>query len=85
MKRLFELTVDEFVTLLQQNTVSPSPSPDTDQDEWMSRADACKILKVSLPTLNTMLNQGKLHRYKVGRKTLISRDEVQQIIENGKV
>ena len=42
--------------------------------------EAAKALRLSKNTLNNWLSQGKLKRVKIGRKTFISRQEVNQLL-----
>jgi excisionase family DNA binding protein len=44
--------------------------------------EAAKALRLSKNTLNNWLSQGKLKRVKIGRKTFVSRKEVNQLLED---
>jgi len=42
--------------------------------------EAAEVLRLSKNTLNNWLSQGKLKRVKIGRKTFVSRQEVNQLL-----
>jgi len=44
--------------------------------------EAAEVLRLSKNTLNNWLSQGKLKRVKIGRKTFVSRQEVNQLLED---
>jgi len=53
--------------------------PDT-QHPLLTIDEASEILRLSKNTLNNWLSQGKLKRVKIGRKTFLSRQEVNQLL-----
>ncbi|MCK7589274.1 helix-turn-helix domain-containing protein [Subsaxibacter sp. CAU 1640] len=49
-------------------------------EEFMSRNETAKLLKISLVTLHDWINKGILHPYKMGNKTYFSRKEITETI-----
>lgn len=54
-----------------------------DRTEWGSRGDACNLIKCSLPTLHSLINDGAIQRQKVGRRTLINLTDLRAKLESG--
>ena len=48
----------------------------------LTTQEAADTLRLSKNTLNNWLSQGKLKRVKIGRKTFVSRKEVNQLLED---
>ena len=76
-KMIYEMTVEEFFNefkkLNDKNTQN--------KKEYISREEVCRILHISLPTLNNLFNTNKLTRYKFGgRKVLIKMAEVESLL-----
>ena len=46
----------------------------------LTTEEAAKALRLSKSTVSNWISQGKLKRVKVGRKTFISRQEVNQLL-----
>ena len=44
---------------------------------YLSRHEVCKLLKISLPTLNDWSKLGRLQSYKMGNRVLYKQDEVE--------
>ena len=44
-------------------------------------SEAAQNLRLSKNTLNNWLSQGKLKRVKIGRRTFVSRQQVNQLLE----
>jgi excisionase family DNA binding protein len=51
--------------------------PENKTHSYMSRQDVCKLLKITLPTLNDWSKDGKLQSYKIGSRVLYKKDEVE--------
>jgi len=45
-------------------------------------SEAAQNLRLSKNTLNNWLSQGKLKRVKIGRRTFVSRQQVNQLLED---
>lgn len=58
---------------------------DADNDQWGTRADACEFLKVSFPTLHSLINQGLVKTRKVGRKTLVDLGNLRRAVADGRI
>jgi excisionase family DNA binding protein len=54
------------------------PVQTTQPDALISRNETAKLLGISLPTLLTYTNEGKVQSYRVGRKVLYKQSEVIQ-------
>lgn len=54
-------------------------------EEYGTRADACDFLKVSLPTLHALMNQGLVKFKKVGRKTIINLTDLKRAVADGRI
>lgn len=55
----------------QRNTPHPK------KNNYLSRNEVCKLLKISLPTLNDWSKLGRLQSYKIGNRVLYKQDEVE--------
>lgn len=53
--------------------------------EWGSRKDAAAIVRISLPTLHALINQGIIISRKIGRRTLINLTDLREKLANGEV
>lgn len=80
-KMIYEMTVEEFFN--EFNKLSDKNTQN--KKEYISRDEVCKILHISLPTLNNLFNQKKLTRYKFGgRKVLVKMAEVENLLAKEK-
>jgi excisionase family DNA binding protein len=52
------------------------PVQTTQPDALITRKETAKLLGISLPTLHTYTNEGKVQSYRVGRKVLYKQSEV---------
>jgi excisionase family DNA binding protein len=50
------------------------------QTKFLSRQEVAKLLKISLPSLNTYSKLGWLQSYKMGNRVLYKQDEVEQAL-----
>ena len=55
----------------QRNTIQPK------KNNFLSRQEVCKLLRISLPTLNDWSKLGRLQSYKIGNRVLYKQDEVE--------
>jgi excisionase family DNA binding protein len=52
--------------------------------QYMSRHEACKALRISIPTLMVLSKDGALKPYKIGgRRILYKKSEVEELINKG--
>ena len=51
-------------------------------DEWLTRKETAKLLKISLVCLHDWSNKGILKAYKVGNRTYFNRKEINAILFN---
>ncbi|MCF8273079.1 MAG: helix-turn-helix domain-containing protein [Flavobacteriaceae bacterium] len=61
---------------LKQNFIPKEP------DEFMSRNETAKLLKISLVCLHDWMNKGILKPYKMGNKTYFSRKQITEQMFN---
>ena len=50
-------------------------------DEWLTREDASKLLKVSISTVNNWKKVGKLISYGIGNRVYFRRSEVERCLK----
>ena len=54
------------------------PKPvEKNSTNFLSRQEVCKLLKITLPTLNDWSKLGRLQSYKIGNRVLYKLDEVE--------
>ena len=56
-----------------------------EQKKYYTRAEVCKLLKVSLPTLHSFINKGKITALKIGGRTLFDADAINESIKTKEV
>ena len=56
------------------NQVKPK---DNKQTKFISRDEVCRLLRISLPTLNDWSKLGRLQSYKIGNRVLYKQEEVE--------
>jgi hypothetical protein len=59
-----------------------SPKEKNQENEYITRADTAKLLKITLPTLHEWSKIGYLKSYKIGSRVLYKKCEVIQTLEN---
>jgi excisionase family DNA binding protein len=64
--------------------ITPETSRNQESQEYLSRAEVSQLLKISLFTLNDWTKQGHLKAYRMGRRVLYSRSEVQSSLKEVK-
>lgn len=76
--------VDDLLLRIEQiidkrlETLAP---PKEDQSEYITRKEAAGILKITLPTLHDWTKMGWLQSYKIGRRVLYKKQEVENSIQ----
>lgn len=53
------------------------PPASKQSDEYITRKEAADILHITLPTLNNRTTEGKLKGYRMGRRVLYKRGEIE--------
>jgi len=71
-----QIVEDKIKNLLIEN----SKRDDTKREEYITREEISKRLKISLPTLNTLTKEGTLVGYRIGRRVLYKWCEVEEIL-----
>lgn len=56
--------------------VNPVKNESSNTDEFATRMEVAKLLKITLPTLHDWTKQGIITSYKIGKRVLYKRDEV---------
>lgn len=56
------------------NVIHPTQQP----DGYITRQEACALLCITLPTLSTYTLEGKVKGYRIGRRVLYKKHEVEQ-------
>lgn len=74
------LALDEKLTRIEF-TLSAIAGIKPDDDELLDRQDAAKMLRVSLPTLSAMTNEGRIKGYRAGRQIRYKRRDLLKSLE----
>lgn len=78
---LSPITLDELATVIKMTvkrefeTINNSQKPEPDND-YLSRKETCKILGISLPTLNDYTKRGLVPSYRIGARIRYKKEEV---------
>jgi len=64
-------------------TTRAQPAPHAEARRWATIAQACEYSTLSRNTVNRLVNNRALTRWKVGRKVLIDLSELDRAIEGG--
>ncbi len=71
-----ELTAVIQMTVKREfETINNSQKPEPDND-YLSRKETCKILGISLPTLNDYTKRGLVPSYRIGARIRYKKEEV---------
>lgn len=73
-KQLIVETVQ--TTIKAQHQIEPSPT----QSDLLTRLQACKLLKISLPTLDARIKDGSIPYFRIGKKILFDEVKVMESI-----
>lgn len=68
---------DKIRGLIQENNSQKENS----KEKYASRKEVSERLRISLPTLNSYIKQGKIKSYRIGRRILFKWDEVENVLE----
>jgi excisionase family DNA binding protein len=55
------------------------------EPEYLTPKEASKLLKVSAPTLISMMKSGRIDALRIGGRVLIDKEKLTQAMQNGKV
>lgn len=70
--------LDEKLAKLTGNT---EVKPSTSENEYLTRKETCQILRISLPTLGNYVKQGIIKKYRIGRRVLFKKVEIESLFE----
>jgi len=62
----------------------PSGTSPAGANEAMTVSEAAKTLRISLPKMYELVHDGKVHSLTVGRKILVSRSSLMNLLKEGK-
>ena len=83
--QISEITLDELLSKLSElfeAKLEQSKLPQNkNRSTYLTRIEACKILKISLPSLTEYTKQGWLQSYKIGNRILYKPEEIDQAIQ----
>lgn len=85
---ILESIAHSLEKLIQINGVAqqsnPSPSAISDSiPESMTVTEAAKLLRISTPKMYELLQAGKIHSIRIGRKIVVSRTSLLAFLTNG--
>lgn len=72
-----QIVEDKIKNLLSENT----RNYENIKEQYATRHEVSKRLRISLPTLNTFTKQGILNGYRMGRRVLYKWDEVEAVLQ----
>jgi excisionase family DNA binding protein len=78
------LTVSDLLLRIEQifdAKMGAVPSTENPQSDYITRKEAARLLKISLPTLHDWTLQGFLTSYKMGKRVLFRRDEIEAALQ----
>ena len=79
-KRIFELTVSEFMELLKQEHPTPTPAPMAEPKMLYSIKELADFLKCSIVTAQKIKNSGRIPFSQTGRKVVFDGNAVLQAL-----
>lgn len=79
------LTIDEFKEMIEKSISQvlrkqelPIQDKEDSKEEYATRMEVAKLLKITLPTLHDWTKRGLLHSYKLGKRVLYRLNEVKE-------
>jgi excisionase family DNA binding protein len=72
--------IDRFAAVIEKKTSKIWTPSETGRTEYISRSEVAKLLRISLPTVNDWTKLGWLNSYKIGRRVLYIRKEVDEAV-----
>lgn len=78
-----DVLVEKITTVLEDkfNSHSTKTINITDDNTLLTRQDVSHLLRISLPTLNTYTKDGILKGYRIGRRVLYKKAEVESMLQ----
>jgi excisionase family DNA binding protein len=73
LKRVIISLIDERIAALRQ------------EPEYLTPKEASKLLKVSAPTLISMMKSGRVDALRLGGRVLIDKEKLTQAMQNGEI
>lgn len=71
-----ESLIQEIAQAVSRELTSLTPVPRSEQDDLLSREEAAKLLRITLPTLRNRTKEGRLKGHRMGNRVLYLRSEV---------
>ncbi len=75
---IFNLLKPELVELFHSFNNPPAKQ----EEEYLSRTEVCKLLRISNPTLWRLQKSGKLQPIQIGRRILFDKKAIHDVIKN---
>ena len=63
----------------------PATHHRSEEAKFLGRLSAAALLDVNPQTIDKLIRQGKLHRYNIGRRVLVSREELVRLVERTEI
>lgn len=76
--------IEDLLTVIVGQASSPSPSSQTQQQEYLTRREVAELLDICLTTVDHLSNAGILRKYRSGRVVRFLRTEVMAAISGDK-
>lgn len=73
--------IEELSNLINSRLSNQKEQPS--QNKYVTRSEVCKMLSVSLPTVDQISKEGILKAHKIKNRVLFVRSEVEQAVEKG--
>jgi excisionase family DNA binding protein len=80
----FQSMMTDIVNNAVRNTVPDRPLPTTPDEDYLTRDETAKMLRISLQGLTKYMSEGRVPFHKLGRRTLFKRSEVEKALSNQK-
>ncbi len=80
----FQSMMTDIVNNAVRNTVPDRPLPATPDEDYLTREETAKMLRISLQGLTKYMSEGRVPFHKLGRRTLFKRSEVEKALSNQK-
>lgn len=56
-------------------------NPPKEEVKYLTRLEVCDLLKISLPTLNIYVHEGKIKGHRIGRRVLFSNQDIHEAVK----
>jgi len=71
----------EITQVVRREIAATRPADGEKADDLLSRQEAAKLLRITLPTLRQRTKEGRLRGYRMGARVLYRRDELMQALQ----